>query len=154
MRWIGSAASVVANGRVNVTTRRDADGNRRHVTIPDHIEILCEMASGPLAHLRLSTVTGLAASNQVWLFGTDGTLRLDLAAMKLYGGRRDDDQLSEIEIPPEKQGGWRVEEEFVNAIRGKERVTHTSFEDGVRYMEFTDAVLRSSQSGKKVYLPL
>ena len=47
-----------------------------------------------------------------------------------------------------------MEEEFVNAIRGLEPVTHTSFEDGVRYMEFTEAVTRSAQSGKKVHLPL
>ena len=62
--------------------------------------------------------------------------------------------MSEIEIPEEQQGGWRVEEEFVNAIRGVEEVTHTAFEDGVRYMEFTEAVTRSAQSGMKVELPL
>jgi hypothetical protein len=37
-----------------------------------------------------------------------------------------------------------VEEEFVSAVRGKEKVSHTTFEDGVRYMEFTDAVTRSA----------
>ena len=47
-----------------------------------------------------------------------------------------------------------MEEEFVNAIRGKEAISHTTFEDGVRYMEFTEAVTRSSQSGEKIYLPL
>jgi predicted dehydrogenase len=46
--------------------------------------------------------------------------------------------------------GWRVEEEFVNAIRGREKVTHTNLEDGVRYMEFTDAVTKSAQTGQAV----
>ena len=46
--------------------------------------------------------------------------------------------------------GWRVEEEFVNAIRGKEKVTRTSFEEGVRYMEFTDAVTKSATTGQTV----
>ena len=50
-------------------------------------------------------------------------------------------------------GDWRVEEEFINAIRGLEEITHTSFQDGVRYMEFTEAVTRSAQSGKKINLP-
>ena len=54
----------------------------------------------------------------------------------------------------DKQGTWRVEEEFVNAIRGKEKVVLTSFEDGVRYMEFTEAVTRSAQTGQAVSLPL
>ena len=47
-----------------------------------------------------------------------------------------------------------MEEEFINAIRGKERVTHTAFEDGVKYMEFTEAVARSMASGEAIALPL
>jgi hypothetical protein len=35
-----------------------------------------------------------------------------------------------------------------------EKVTRTRFEDGVRYMEFTEAVTRSAQSGQAVNLPL
>ena len=73
---------------------------------------------------------------------------------KLMGGRRSDEGLREIEIAPEKEGAWRVEEEFVNAILGLEKVTHTSFADGVRYMEFTEAVTRSAQEGEVVGLPL
>ena len=47
-----------------------------------------------------------------------------------------------------------MEEEFVNAIRGKEKVTLTTFEDGAKYMEFTEALARSAQTGKAVHLPL
>ena len=154
MRWIGPAASVTALTRVNTKTRLDEGGTRRFITIPDHVEILCEMVSGPVVHMRFSTVTGLAPGDEVWLFGTEGTLKLDAGAMTLHGGRRGDDSLSEIEITPDKVGGWRVEEEFINAIRGLEPVTHTSFDDGVRYMDFTEAVTRSAESGNKVSLPL
>ena len=59
-----------------------------------------------------------------------------------------------VRIPKNKQNRWRVEEEFINAIRGLEPITHTNFEDGVRYMEFTDAVTISYQSGQTVVLPL
>ena len=38
----------------------------------------------------------------------------------------------------------------VNALRGHEKVTRTTFDDGVRYMEFTDAVARSAASGQAV----
>ena len=154
MRWIGPASSVKSITRANVKSRRDESGRQRVITVPDQVEVLCEMASGPVAHMRFSAVAGHSPDDQAWLFGAEGTLRLDAPTMKLYGGRRGDAQLSEIEIPPEKQGRWRVEEEFVNAIRGDEQVSHTSFEDGVRYMEFTEAVARSAQTGKTVYLPL
>ena len=154
MRWIGPAASVVSLTRVNVKTRRVENGTRQFITVPDQVEVLCEMFSGPVVHMRLSSVAGLAPSDRVWFFGTEGTLKLDASSMELYAGRRGDDQLIEVKVPPEKQGAWRVEEEFINAIRGLEKVTHTSFDDGVKYMEFTEAVTRSAQSGAKVHLPL
>jgi len=154
MRWIGPAASVKSITRVNVKTRDDESGGRHFMTIPDHVEVLSEMVSGPVAHIRVSAVAGLAPDDQVWLFGTEGTLNLNADTMTLYGGRRGDTELSEIEIAPEKEGHWRVEEEFISAIRGNETITHTSFEDGVRYMEFTEAVARSAQTGNTIFLPL
>ena len=34
-----------------------------------------------------------------------------------------------------------MEEKFVNAVRGIEKVTPTTFEDGVRQIEFTEAAM-------------
>ncbi|MQG19510.1 MAG: Gfo/Idh/MocA family oxidoreductase [SAR202 cluster bacterium] len=153
MRWIGEASSVTALTRVNVKSRKTENGENHVLTIPDHLEILCEMYSGPLTHIRMSNVTGLAPSDSAWLFGTEGTLFIDLANLDVYLGKREDSKLEKLDIPKNEMGDWRVEEEFINAIRGNELITHTSFEDGVRYMEFTDAVLLSSQSGKKIKLP-
>ena len=154
MRWVGPAGSVRTVARVNVKSRVDDSGSRRFITIPDQVETVCEMVSGPVVHMRFSTITGLAPTDRVWFFGTEGTLRLDSPSMTLQGGRRGDSALSEIAVAPEQQGAWRVEDEFVNAIRGLEPVTHTNFADGVRYMEFTEAVTRSFQADETVYLPL
>ena len=104
MRWIGPAVGVTALTRTNVRSRRDERGRPRFITIPDHVEVLCEMASGPVVHMRHSTVTGLAPDDRVWLFGTEGTLRLDVPTLALHGGRRSDERLARIEVPPEKQG--------------------------------------------------
>ena len=65
-----------------------------------------------------------------------------------------DDEMQKIEIPVEKQDRWRVEEEFIEAIRGNGLITRTTFEDGVKYMEFTEAVTRSAQNHRTVNLPL
>ena len=154
MRWVGPAQIVQALTRVHVKSRQDGNGDAQVITIPDHIEVLCEMYSGPLLHIRMSAVTGHSPSNGAWLFGTDGTLFVESPGMALYGGTRDDGEMAEIEIPAENQGDWRVEEEFINAIRGVEEITHTNFADGVRYMEFTEAVTISAQTGEKVHLPL
>jgi predicted dehydrogenase len=154
IRWIGPATRVMAMTKTAILQRRNAEGLLRPVTVPDHVDILCQMACGAQTHMHLSSVTGLAAGGEVWLYGTEGTLKLDAETMKLYGGKRGNPQLQEINIPIEKQGSWRVEEEFINAIRGIEPVKFTTFEAGVQYMEFTEAVTRSSQSGEAISLPL
>lgn len=154
MRWVGPAARVIAMSKLCVPQRKDIDGSLQAVTVPDHVDIIATLVCGAIGHLRFSTVTGLAPTNEVWLFGSEGTLRLDTSTLDLYGGRRGDKDLQKIVIPEEERGCWRVEEEFINAIRGKEEVTRTRFEDGVKYMEFTEAVIRSAQSGQAVSLPL
>ena len=45
-----------------------------------------------------------------------------------------------VQIRPEDRADWRVEAEFIGAIRGEEEVHLTDFATGVRYMAFTDAV--------------
>ena len=148
MRWLGPARRVTAMTKIAVPRRRDAAGAWREVRVPDHIDILGALGGGAVAHLRFSAVTALAPSPEAWIFGSEGTLRLEADARRLSGGRRGDSELSEIAIPAERRVGWRVEEEFVNAIRGREKITRTNFEDGVRYMEFTDAVAKSAASGQ------
>jgi predicted dehydrogenase len=154
MRWVGPAARVSAMTSVVVPQRRDGSGVMKQVRVPDHVDILADLERGGIAHLRFSSVTALAPGNEAWIYGSEGTVRMEVDPQRLSGGRRGDKALAEIAIPTERRGGWRVEEEFVNAVRGKERVTHTGFEDGVRYMEFTEAVARSAARGETIRLPL
>ena len=149
-RWLGAAARVMAMGKVAVARRKDAGGTLKDVKVPDHVEILASLAGGALARLRFSAITALGPASEAWIFGSDGTLRLEADARRLWGGRRGDTALAEIAIPAERRIGWRVEEEFVNAIRGREKIARTTFEDGVRYMEFTDAVAKSMATGQAV----
>ncbi len=152
LRWVGVATAVTALGKTYVKMRKTEDGTLKPVRIPEHIDVLADMACGAQLHMQISGVTGLAGGPEVLIFGSHGTLRF--AQNKLYGGQRNDPELQEISIPAAEQGGWRVEEEFVNAIRGLEPITHTSFEDGVKYMEFTEAVTRSMAAARRIPLPL
>jgi predicted dehydrogenase len=152
MRWIGEATQVTAMSRTFVGTRQDADGALRSVRVPDHLDVVAQLAGGAQAHLCVSEVTGLRTGAEVYLFGSEATLRF--ADGELFAGRKGDAALEAVTITPEEEGGWRVEEEFVNAIRGRETVTHTTFDDGVKYMEFTEAVARSATTGRTLPLPL
>lgn len=151
MRWVGPATRVMALGKVFVPERRDATGQPRPVRIPEHLDVLADLPGGGQMHLLISSVAGLAGAPEAWVFGSNGTLRF--CADKLFGARRGDPQLRELEIPPAEAGGWRVEEEFIGAIRGTEPVRLTTFADGVRYMEFTEAVARSLETGAAVAVP-
>jgi predicted dehydrogenase len=150
MRWLGPAQRVTAMTKVAVPHRKDAAGASHEVRVPDHVDILAQFRGGAVGHLRFSSVTGLAPASEAWIFGSEGTLRLEADTLRLTGGRRGESALREIPVPPKTRIGWRVEEEFVNAIRGREKIARTSFEDGVRYMEFTDAVTRSASTGQTV----
>jgi hypothetical protein len=124
----------------------------RAVRIPEHLDVVADMACGAQAHFWHSRVAGLSGPRGAWLWGSEGSLRV--ADGRLYGGQRGDTDLYEIEVPLAEVGGWRVEQEFINAIRGLEPVSHTPFATGVKYMEFTEAVARSLASGAAISLPL
>ena len=152
-RVLGRATRVMAMSKVHVPYRPEASGQLTSVTIPDHVDVLYELVNGAQVHMRFSATTGLSGGNQMWIYGTEGTIRVD-TNQNVFVGRRGDSELLEVPNPPEERTSYRVEEEFINAIRGLEEISMTTFEVGVHYMEWTDAVFRSAQTGQAVYLPL
>jgi predicted dehydrogenase len=150
MRWVGEAKTVMAMTRVSVKQRKDGQGQLRSISVPDHVDIIAAMVCGAQARFQFSAVTGLAPGPEVWLFGSEGTLRYEATSERLWGGKQGDSSLKEIAIHPELAGGWRVEEEFINSIRGTEKVKFTTFEDGLKYMQFTEAVSGSAMAGVTV----
>ena len=103
--------------------------------------------------MKFSETTGLSPGNQIWIYGSEGTIFVD-NEQKIFVGKRGDTALAELPNPREQQAAHRVEEEFINAIRGRERVSMNTFEIGVRYMEWTEAIYLSARSGTAVQLPL
>lgn len=151
LRWVGEATRVTALGKTFVKMRRDDErGELKPARVPEYINVLADMACGAQLSLTVSAATGLAQPDGVYLFGSEGTLHF--SGGKLFGGRKGDKSLAPIEISAHEAGGWRVEEEFVNAIRGLEPITHTSFADGLKYMQFTEAVARSMAEARTIAL--
>ena len=153
MRWFGRGTNVMAMSKIHVPYRRNSKGELVSVSIPDHVDILYELANNAQVHMRMSATTGHSTGNQMWFYGTEGTIYID-QQQNVFGGRLDEDGLSEIANPLESQAYYRVEEEFSNAIRGVEQITMVPFETGVHYIEWSEAVSRSAQTRKMVTLPL
>ena len=153
MRWIGSAKKVSATGQTFVRARKNEEDNLQTIEIPDHLSVTAKMHRGCYLHMFISTVAGPEFDGpQVRIFGTEGSVCYSNDT--LCGVQKGQNAYGEILISEEKKSGWRVEEEFVRAIRGLERIKLTSFETGVKYMEFTDAVQMSLRSEKSISLPL
>jgi predicted dehydrogenase len=150
MRWLGVATSVQASGRI-VQPLLDRDGEVYVTRIFDHMDVVGEMACGAQLRMSMSSVTG-PPETHLTVSGTEGAIRYD--GETLMGCARGDDEFSPVEIPEDERGGWRVEEEFVGAIRGEEQIALTRFEDGARYMQFVEASVRAAQSGATVHLPV
>lgn len=154
-RWVGDATYVYAQGQAFVPERTDKEtGERIPISIPDYLHVLAVLESGAQAHFQFSAVTGLAPEPSVYLYGTEGTLQYRPNEDALYSGQRGATTLEPIAIPDNERGGWRVEQEFVGAILGTEKIKRTTFADGVRYMEFTEAVRKSLDSRQGVTLPM
>jgi predicted dehydrogenase len=160
LRWAPPPVSVLAQVHAFISTRIDPQsGVRRAVGTPDSVQILAVLENGARASYRLSGVTPFGQGMGIWLYGTKGVLYYDLVRDRIEGTQQPpkpglEQNLEEIPIPPSKARNWRVEADFVDAIRHQTPIQFTSFETGVAYMEFTEAVARSAQSGQSVELPL
>ena len=152
-RLLGRATRVMAMTKVHAPYGRARDGEMVSKGV-DHVDILYEVVNGAQVHLRVSSTTALAGGNQTWLFGSEGTIHI--GGGRILGGRRGDSELREIPDSPQEPSVRRVgvEERFVNTIRGTAENTTESLEIGVDYMEFSEAVHRSGQTGRAVNLPL
>ena len=160
LRWVPPPVRVLAQVHAFIPSRIDPEsGVRRPVGTPDSVQVLAILENGARAVYQLSGVTSWGQGMGIRLFGTEGVLEYDLTTDRIRGahqrgGMSSDASWEEIPIPASKAKTWRVEADFVDAIRQQAPIRFTDFETGVAYMEFTEAVARSAQRGEAVELPL
>src|SRR5262249_37443368 len=162
LRWVPPPVRVLAQVHAFIPRRIDpASRVLRPVGTPDSVQVLAVLENGARAVYYFSGVTPFGQQMGIWLHGTEGTLHYDLMTDRIRGASKKRgaaparvDALEEMPIPPEKVRDWRVEADFVDAIRGGKPITLTDFATGVLYMECTEAVARSARRGEPVELPL
>jgi len=148
IRWIPDPTRVMAQTAIFTPQRADGQsGKLLPVETPDSVQVLTELPGNARGMYHLSGAIHHGPPPQIHLYGSAGTLHCEFAPReRLLAAAADEPRLREIPIPADKRGGWRVEEEFIDAIRGVGRVQFTDFATGVRYMEFTEAVACSAAS--------
>lgn len=133
MRWVGTAKNVTAVGRVSQGRQQNA-GQTYLADIPDQLQLMGELHSGPTYAMRFSSVAPFA-HNEVTFTGTKGVLKFSNHNLIL---RTQESTQEQVIIPA--GAGWQVEADFVASIRTGKPVQLTHFYDGIRYMAFTEAV--------------
>lgn len=150
-RWFGWTAEVSAQTQTFTPERVDETGAHVEVRIPDQILLAARQRNGIPIQYAFSTVARHPV-DRVEVYGSEATLRYDVASDAMTVARAGETAFSEVEVRPDEAydvAQWRVEEDFVAAIR-EGRPYHPDFEDGVRYMQVVDAVYTSASSGKVV----
>jgi predicted dehydrogenase len=145
-RWLGDITGVFARGKILTTERR---GYR--VIVPDMLNVLCVFENGAEAVLEFSGVHAGAPSDRLRIYGDRGALVYDFTNERIrsvkYGGR----ELEDVDVPKELVTEWRVEDDFISAVKSKGRMKpRPSFEDGVRYMRVVQAVADSRAANEWV----
>ncbi len=155
LRWVAPASRVIAIASKIIPTRKDSETNKTvRVGTADSVQVLTTHEDHSVGVYRLSAVVRHGAEMSVTLYGSAGTLHYDFATDELLAASGDETKLTPKPIPAAIRGKWNVENEFIGAIRDDNLVTHTSFHTGARYMQFTEAVARSSRHQQPVDLPL
>ena len=156
LRWVPQPTRVFAQAQTFEPVRPNPTGpGNSQVTVPDSVQVLTQLPNGARGIYHFSGVDLHGLGKQIHLYGTSGTIKVLFGQQEsLYVGRVGQERPMEPVIPPERVGDWRVEAEFIGAIRGSETVRRTTFADGVQYMEFSEAVARSAATSLPVDLPL
>lgn len=150
-RWLGDALAVQARTALYDTGERQAD-RTVHLDVPDYVAIQAEFPANVQATIEIAAHASNGGPNSALLFGSAGTLRVDFDAKALTRAAAGSSDFQPVEIPAGERQDWRVEAEFIGAIRGEEEVRLTDFATGVRYMRFTDAVNEAAATGQRVSL--
>ena len=138
-RWLGDITGVFAREKIIYPVREGYE-----VIIPDLITVLCSFENGAEGVLEFSGINALTQGDRLEIYGNAGTMTYDFSSNVVQAGKVGDRALHVVDVPPELEGEWRVEEDFLAAVKSKGRVRpHPTFEDGVRYMRVVQAVADS-----------
>lgn len=147
-RWLGSPRRLHAQSRVCVPVR-----SGYAVQVPDVVQVTGEWGEGVVGSLEWSGVALFAPEATLTLYGRDGTLEYNFTTDQVRGARRGGSDLQTVPVPAHLETPWTVEHDFITAVRTGGH-PEPSFETGVGYMEFTEAVHLSALTGREVQLPL
>jgi len=151
--WFGDAVRVTAHHYTFTTEREETPGGPRiKVELPDSVTAITEMANGAVV-TNTQMWAGHFGSSKVEIYGEEGTIIYHAKGDEIWGARKGDKELAPLPIPADLAYEWQVESDFVKAVKGQKVEGVPTFLDGVKNMEYLEAVYTSGKEGRAVELP-
>ncbi len=151
-RWVGPATSLAARAGYHFDRVVDSAGEMVDAAVPDSVAITANLQSGAAASYHFSTEASFAGAHKIELYGSKGALIYSLFGDEIHGATTGMSSMQPIEPDPDEIRLQTTDAEFIQAIREGTPV-HPSFDEGVQYMEFCEAVGQSVMFDKVVDLP-
>lgn len=148
-RWMQDEPEwLLADAMVSQETRAYVkDATKYKVEVPDSLSILGRFQqTGARLVYHFSGVESGEPRTELFINGSKGALRFDVLNTTLLFSKAGSEEAQEVAASPEANG-WQVEADFVRSIREGAPIELTSFEQGVRYMTFTEMVADSMNKG-------
>jgi predicted dehydrogenase len=152
-RWLGPAKNVTAIGKNHIKQLRNKDGEWEAPTVPDSLAVAAALDCGATASYHFSTSAQFAPNQSIAIYGTRGAIQYDFFPDVLKGASSEDKELRTMDISPDEERTQDTDHQFVRAILEGTPVS-PDFEEGLRYVEFCEAVALSIQTQTTVSLPL
>ncbi|MDQ8195749.1 Gfo/Idh/MocA family oxidoreductase [Coraliomargarita sp. SDUM461004] len=145
-RWVQDEPSwLLADGAI-FQDQRQYPGSKqvKEVKVPDSLSVLGRFANtGARMIYHFSGVESGESRMEFRLNGSKGGLRFDVVQTALLFAKAGEVEEKKITLSRAESRGWQVEADFVRSIREGAPVQLTSFEQGLRYMTFTEMVAQS-----------
>lgn len=141
-RWVGPVA------RVSAVAKSPGAGQ-----VPVSISIAAELRCGATASYHFASSGAFLPGHSIEIYGSSGALVYRLFAEEILGASGGNKSLEPIPVPQDEERAHSTDLEFIEAIR-EGKPAAPDFEEGLRYMEFCEAVALSALAGSEVALPL
>lgn len=146
LRWFGAISEVSAVERTWVPERLADPVGRTTVQNPDSISVVGTFASGATLTALFSGAIRNGEPHMI-VHGDQGSLICSPQSASIH--LRRGDEHAKYDVPEAERGIWRVEQDFVDAVRHGEKGT-PSFDDGARCMAVTRAITDAARLGTRV----
>src|SRR5438046_4008292 len=116
-RWLGDIIGVFARGKIVHPLRQGYE-----VIIPDLLTVLCAFENGAEGVLEFSGDDAMAPGDCLEIYCRAGTLTYDFGSGVVQAAKIGDRGLHIVDLAPELEGEWCVEEVFISAVKTRGRI--------------------------------